>query len=204
MVLQRLLRLALAPVVAVLLVTACGQDGRAAGPAASAAIPSPAASATPSAGPSPTVGAPLAAATVPPTPAPMVAPTFTSVPASSPTETTVPTTPPTRRSSTPAVTATTSVDLAAVARGKAVFASAGCGLCHTIQGVSTGNQCPDLTHIATQPIPSPPWDKLSNDPTFLHQWIKNPQAIKPGNLMPDLGLTDEQVSDVVAFLETQR
>jgi cytochrome c oxidase subunit II len=90
-------------------------------------------------------------------------------------------------------------DPAAVARGKAIFTSVGCSLCHTIQGVSTGSQGPNLTHIAAQP-----YDGLPNDPAFLRRWVANPQAIKPGTLMPDLGLSAEQVDDVVAYLGTLR
>jgi len=45
---------------------------------------------------------------------------------------------------------------------------------------------------------------LSNDPAFLHRWIKNPQAIKPSTIMPDLGLSDQQINDLVAYLETLR
>jgi cytochrome c1 len=30
----------------------------------------------------------------------------------------------------------------------------------------------------------------------------NPQALKPGTIMPNLGLTDEQATNVVAYLET--
>jgi len=45
---------------------------------------------------------------------------------------------------------------------------------------------------------------LPNDPAFLRRWIANPQAIKPGTLMPDLNLSEQQVNDVVAYLGTLR
>ena len=87
-----------------------------------------------------------------------------------------------------------------MARGKAIFlSSVGCNLCHTIDGLSTGDVGPNLTHIASRP-----YDSLPNDPAFLRRWITNPQAIKPGTLMPDLGLSAAQVSDLVAFLETMK
>lgn len=138
-----------------------------------------------------TASSPPATATVPPAtptalpprPAPL-APTATRPPLA--TATTVPTVLPVP-------------DPAAVARGKAIFTSVGCSLCHTIQGVSTGSQGPNLTHIAAQP-----YDGLPNDPAFLRRWVANPQAIKPGTLMPDLGLSAEQVDDVVAYLGTLR
>ncbi len=91
-------------------------------------------------------------------------------------------------------------DVAAVARGKAIFTGTiGCGLCHTIDGLTTGTQGPNLSHIATQP-----YDSLPNDPAFLKRWIANPAAIKPDTIMPNLGLSAQQIDDVVAFLETQR
>ena len=189
------LRLVFGPAAALLLLIGCGQPSAGTAPTASAAASTTASTIA-------VATTVTATATVQPTAAPTLAPTVTTAPAPSPAATAVPTVAPTP--TTAPATPTAAVDAAAVARGKALFASAGCALCHTIQGVSTGNQCPDLTHIATAPIPSPPWDKLPNDPAFLQRWIKNPQAIKPGNLMPDLGLTDQQVSDVVAFLETQR
>jgi cytochrome c2 len=100
----------------------------------------------------------------------------------------------------PAAATGAATDSAAVARGKAIFlSSVGCALCHTINGLSSGDQGPNLTHIASQP-----YDSLPNDPAFLRRWITNPQAIKPGTIMPDLGLSPAQVNDLVAFLETMK
>ena len=43
---------------------------------------------------------------------------------------------------------------------------------------------------------------LYNDPEFLKQWINDPQTAKPGTAMPKLGLSDEELNNVVSFLET--
>jgi len=43
--------------------------------------------------------------------------------------------------------------------------------------------------------PPNPYGSLPNDPAFLRRWIANPQAIKPGTLMPDLNLSEQQVND---------
>jgi cytochrome c oxidase subunit 2 len=43
---------------------------------------------------------------------------------------------------------------------------------------------------------------IRNTPTELAAWIRNPQAIKPGVRMPDLGLSNSQVAQIVAYLET--
>ncbi|MCL4544081.1 MAG: c-type cytochrome [Chloroflexi bacterium] len=135
---------------------------------------------------------------------PSATPVRTPVPMRTPTA--LPTQPPTytptakmRPAGVPAANPVTAQQQAAAARGKQLFLTVGCALCHTIDGVSNGNQGPNLTHIATQP-----YDHLPNDPAFLKRWIKNPQAIKPGILMPDLGLSDAQVNDIVAYLEQPR
>jgi cytochrome c2 len=83
--------------------------------------------------------------------------------------------------------------------GKTVFTSKGCTGCHTIEGVqgAVGTVGPNLTHIASQP-----YDSFPNDPQFLKQWINDPQTAKPGTAMPKLGLTDEELNNVVTFLTT--
>jgi cytochrome c oxidase subunit 2 len=45
---------------------------------------------------------------------------------------------------------------------------------------------------------------IPNTPVQLGKWISNPQAIKPGTRMPDLGLSPAQVAQVVAYLDTLR
>lgn len=128
-------------------------------------------------------------------PPPTVVATATSRPTTMPRPTASPTPMPVRLH--PTATPPASQLSAAAIEGKHLFLTVGCALCHTINGVSNGDQGPNLTHITTQP-----YDHLPNDPAFLQRWIKNPQAIKPGVLMPDLGLTDQQVRDIVAYLES--
>ena len=43
-----------------------------------------------------------------------------------------------------------------------------------------------------------------NTPTTLRLWIKNPDAIKPGSKMPAMGLSDQDLDAVTAYLETLR
>lgn len=94
----------------------------------------------------------------------------------------------------------TSDDAAAGAR---YFATMTCANCHTIRGTSaSGRIGPDLTHVASRTTLAA--GRLPNDPTDLANWIKDPTKYKPGCYMPNLGLTDEQVHDLVAYLETLR
>jgi len=78
-----------------------------------------------------------------------------------------------------------------------VFETKGCTACHTIEGVSTGTVGPNLTHISGQP-----YDSFPNDAEFIKQWTNDPQAAKPGTAMPKLGLSDEELNNVVSYLAT--
>lgn len=149
----------------------------------------------------PVTFSPSPAPTPPPSPTAAPSPTTTATPTPLPPSPTATSARPKATSRPPTAPAQVSgVDAAAAARGRAIFLSdVGCKLCHTINGLSSGDQGPNLTHIASQP-----YDGLPNDPAFLHRWLTNPQAIKPGTLMPDLGLTPQQIDDLVAFLETLR
>ena len=83
--------------------------------------------------------------------------------------------------------------------GKQVFETKGCEGCHTIEGIqgAVGTVGPNLTHIAAQP-----YDSFPNSAQFMKQWINDPPAAKPGTPMPKLGLTDEELNNVVTFLQT--
>jgi cytochrome c oxidase subunit 2 len=49
---------------------------------------------------------------------------------------------------------------------------------------------------------------VDNNAANLHAWIRNAPAMKPGSLMPQLGgdvpngLTDEQITYIVAYLQS--
>jgi cytochrome c oxidase subunit 2 len=96
------------------------------------------------------------------------------------------------------------VPLDSVARaGASVFISAGCGTCHTIRGTTAGGVSgPDLTHLAGRRTIAA--GTLANTPANLARWIADPQAVKVGNKMPRVPLTSEQLTALVAYLETLR
>ena len=87
------------------------------------------------------------------------------------------------------------------AAGQQVFETKGCTACHTIESLSDarGTVGPNLTHIAGQP-----YDSFPNDAEFMKQWINDPPTAKPGTVMPKLGLTDEELNNVVTFLQTMK
>ena len=93
-----------------------------------------------------------------------------------------------------------------------------CMSCHTIKGDPTmaGVLGPDLTHVASRS--SIAGALYPNDKQHLELWIKNARIMKPGVLMytfgkgqfdPEAGktstygkLTDQQIADIVAYLQT--
>jgi cytochrome c oxidase subunit II len=85
--------------------------------------------------------------------------------------------------------------------GEHLFMSEQCASCHTIAGTpARGTVGPDLTHLATRSTLAA--DTISNTPSELERWILNPQAIKPGDRMPDLGLSVSQARDIVTYLDS--
>jgi cytochrome c oxidase subunit II len=92
---------------------------------------------------------------------------------------------------------------AAASAGKQVFMSSQCQSCHAIRGTpATGTVGPDLTHLATRQTLAA--ETIPNTHPWLRRWIANPQAIKPGNVMPDLGVSGHRLQDVVAYLRGLR
>jgi cytochrome c oxidase subunit 2 len=87
--------------------------------------------------------------------------------------------------------------------GERLFDTSQCSSCHRIAGTSAqGTVGPDLTHVATRTTLAS--GTIPNTRAELTAWISNPQAIKPGVRMPDLGLPRNKVNQLVAYLETLR
>jgi cytochrome c1 len=91
----------------------------------------------------------------------------------------------------------------AAAAGQTLIAQKGCGGCHTVPGVPGANGVigPSLAGVASRTtiaggaVPN-------NGPDDLKRWILNPPAVKPGTPMPNLGLSDDEATKIVAYLET--
>ena len=76
-----------------------------------------------------------------------------------------------------------------------------CGLCHQVRGTLAGAiSAPNLTHIASRRTIAA--GTLLNNPGNLSGWIEDPQAVKPGALMPNQFLSAQELADVRAYLET--
>jgi cytochrome c oxidase subunit II len=89
----------------------------------------------------------------------------------------------------------------AVAAGRHVFETQACMNCHTVQGTAaTGRFGPDLTHLMSRDTLAS--GMIPNTRDNLRQWIKDPNTIKPGCLMPAMQLSEDQLDQVTNYLET--
>src|SRR5262249_25379242 len=92
---------------------------------------------------------------------------------------------------------------AAVSTGQRVFESTACVNCHTVSGtLAKGRFGPDLTHLMSRDTIAA--GAAPNTHQMLRLWIRTPDAIKPGSKMPAMGLSDQDVDAVAAYLETLR
>ncbi len=86
------------------------------------------------------------------------------------------------------------------AKGAEVFREKNCVNCHSITGLMTrGRRAPDLTHVGSRTTLAA--GTIPNTPENLAKWLKNPQSVKKGVLMPDTGLETDQIIYLTAYLE---
>jgi cytochrome c len=88
-------------------------------------------------------------------------------------------------------------------RGKTALTSYGCTACHTIPGVrgSDALTAPPLIGISQRSYLA---GMLENTPQNLRHWIQHPRQVNPHTAMPDQGVTDQDASDIAAYLYTTR
>lgn len=86
-------------------------------------------------------------------------------------------------------------------RGRELVRSAGCTTCHAIPGVPAqpGSVGPPLDGFAGRRTIA---GRLPNTPDDLVRWVLDPQEVDPGNIMPDVGLSEDEARAVAAFLST--
>jgi len=87
------------------------------------------------------------------------------------------------------------------ARGVRALGTYGCGSCHMIPGVdgAKGTVGPPLTAFGRRTYVA---GLLPNTQENLVRWIERPQAVSPGNAMPNLGVTERDARDIAAYLYT--
>lgn len=84
-------------------------------------------------------------------------------------------------------------------RGKVLIREFGCGTCHHVPGVNGAN--------GAVGAPLDNWAKrhyvagsMNNTPRHLVPWIRNPQKIEPGTVMPNLDISKADAWDLAAYL----
>ena len=92
----------------------------------------------------------------------------------------------------------------AASKGLALFQTSTCISCHAIRGVTGADAhvAPDLTHVASRRQLAA--GILENTPANMRLWLKSPQHIKPGALMPDFTFTDQQLDELAEYLSSLR
>jgi cytochrome c oxidase subunit 2 len=84
-------------------------------------------------------------------------------------------------------------------RGMQVFVTGPCALCHSVRGTDAAGQvAPDLTHLGSRATLAA--GTLPNSPGHLGGWIVDPQSVKPGNAMPSMSLSPEDLQALLAYL----
>lgn len=87
------------------------------------------------------------------------------------------------------------------AQGHKAFYANSCVNCHKVDGTNArGVFGPDLTKLMTRQTIGAGVAPLT--PETLRAWVRNPQTLKTGCLMPDMKLLDSEVDSITAYLLT--
>jgi cytochrome c oxidase subunit II len=89
----------------------------------------------------------------------------------------------------------------AVALGKQLVTQGACAGCHYIKGTPMAQHIgPALTHFGRRRTLAA--GIMPNDAESLRRWLRNPPEVKPGSKMPNLNLTDQQITYIIAYLQS--
>lgn len=83
--------------------------------------------------------------------------------------------------------------------GAAAIGKYGCGSCHVIPGLAraTGKVGPPLSDFAERTYIA---GNAYNTTTNLAAWIRRPDSVEPGTVMPTLGVGEQEARDIAAYL----
>lgn len=92
----------------------------------------------------------------------------------------------------------------AYAAGEKLFMAKGCVGCHSLQAVDApkGMIGPNLANVGARTTIGA--GSFKNTDETLARWIQNPQLLKQGVLMPNLGVTPDEAKSLVAFLRAHK
>src|SRR4051794_21646776 len=90
---------------------------------------------------------------------------------------------------------------ARIEAGRTQFLSLSCVNCHAVSGTAAaGTFGPDLSHLMSRDTLAA--GVIPNSAESLRAWIRNPDTVKPGSLMPNMQLTPRQLDEVVTYLSS--
>ena len=97
------------------------------------------------------------------------------------------------------ITPVVTIEGASVIRGQQLIRDYGCGACHVIPGVkgAVSHAGPNLQNYGNRSYVA---GYYSNTPDVLIRWLQNPQQLRPGSAMPNLGLNATEARDMAAYL----
>jgi cytochrome c len=86
-------------------------------------------------------------------------------------------------------------------RGQTALRAYGCGSCHRIPGVrgASASVATPLDRMGQRQVLA---GMLPNTADNLMHWVRHPQAVVPGNAMPELNVSDGDARDMAAYLYT--
>jgi cytochrome c oxidase subunit II len=92
---------------------------------------------------------------------------------------------------------------ASAAGGRRIFETTACINCHTVRGtLANGRFGPDLTHLMSRATLAS--GAAENTPENLRVWLREPDAIKPGSLMPAMKLREPELDALVQYMRSLR
>lgn len=85
--------------------------------------------------------------------------------------------------------------------GQKVFLTGPCVMCHRIVGTEAGGRLgPDLTHVASRQTIAA--GTLHNTREHLSRWILNSQDFKPGNRMPPIPVSGDDLNSLLDYVQS--
>jgi cytochrome c oxidase subunit 2 len=85
--------------------------------------------------------------------------------------------------------------------GRRIFETTACINCHTVRGtVANGRFGPDLTHLMSRATIAS--GAAENTPENLRVWLRDPDAIKLGSLMPAMKVADAELDALVRYMQS--
>lgn len=85
---------------------------------------------------------------------------------------------------------------------KAILKTKACGSCHIIPGVEGAYSKfgPSLKGLRDRVRIVA--GTMENNPENLKDWLRNPKSVKPDTMMPNTGLTDEEIEILIQYFDT--